>query len=449
MTDEILNEFNNSFKFDRRIFAADIRVSIAYCDELFGAGIFTRLESERVKNALQSILKRADFDKNYFEELSSEDIHSFIETRLVQLVGEAGRKLGVGRSYTDQATTAFRLWLREETEKISKLTRDLQNALVASAENQKEAVLPGYSQLRRAQPILWAHWCLAYFEMLARDRERLDEAWRRINVLPLGSGALAGTSFEIDREEIARKLKFEGVTANSLDAVSDRDFAIEFVSACALLMVHLSRFAEDLILYSTTEFGFVEFGESVSTDLNLISQKKKTDALGLIRGKTARVFGHQTALLSMLKGLPLAYNKDLQEDKQGIFDTVDTVSECLRAAQIIVKNLRVNVEKAKIAATKGHLNADEITDYLVQRNMPVKAAQQAVEQIILYAISKNKELNELNLDEMRKFSDIIEKDVFENLSLEQTLASKNQIGGTSPERVFEALEHAKDSLDRE
>jgi argininosuccinate lyase len=448
MTDEILDEFNKSFKFDRRIFAADVRVSIAYCDELFGAGIYTRIESERVKNALQSILKRADFDKNYFDELSSEDIHSFIETRLVQLVGESGRKLRVGRSRIDQIATAFRLWLRDETEKISKLARDLQSALILAAENQKEAVLPGYTQLRRAQPVLWAHWCLAYFEMLARDRERLDEVWRRINVLPLGSGALAGTSFEIDREEIARKLNFEGITANSLDAVSDRDFAIEFVSACALIMVHLSRLAEDLILYTTEEFGLIEFG-NIASSVNFSAQKKNLDALELIRGKAGRVFGHQTALLSMIKGLPLTYNKDLQEDKQAVFDTVDTVSTCLRAAQIILKSSRVNIEKARAAALKGHLNADEITDYLVQRNLSFKTAQQTVEQIVLYANSKNKELNELSLKEMQKFSDIIEKDVFENLSLEQTLASKNQIGGTSPERVYEALERAKTEIERE
>jgi argininosuccinate lyase len=449
MTDEILGEFNKSFKFDRRIFAADIRVSIAYCDELFGAGIFTRIESERVKNALLSILKRADFDKNYFDELSSEDIHSFIETRLVQLVGETGRKLSVGRSRIDQTVTAFRLWLREETEKISKMTRDLQNALITAAENQREAVLPGYNQFRRVQPIMWAHWCLAYFEMLERDRERLDEVWRRINVLPLGSGILAGTSVEIDREQIARKLKFEGITANSLDAVSDRDFAVEFVGACALTMVHLSRLAEDLILYSTTEFGFIEFGESASTELNLASQKKKLDALELIRGKAGRIFGHQTALLSTFKSLPLGYNKDLQEDKQAVFDTVDTVSMCLRAAQITVKNLRVNIEKALAAAMKGYLNANEMVDYLVQKDLSLKIAHQTVEQIVLYASLKNKELNDLSLEELQKFSDIFRKDVFEYLSLEQTLASKNQIGGTSPERVFEALEHARESLERE
>jgi len=446
MTDVVFDEFNNSFKFDRRIFAADIRVSIAYCDALFGAGVLTRLESERIKSGLQTILKRADYDKNYFAELSSEDVHSFIETRLIQLVGESGRKLRTGRSSIDQAATAFRLWLREEIGEISKFTKDLQNAFIASAENQKEAVLPGYNNLRRTQPILWAHWCLAYFEMLARDRERLDEVWRRVNVFPLGSAALAGTSIEIDREEIARELGFEGVTANSLDAVSDRDFAIEFVGACSVIMVHLTRLAEDLILYTTTEFGFVELNGASS---NSKPQEKNFYALELIRGKAGRVFGHQTALLSMMKGLPLAYNRDLQEDKQAVFDTVDTVSMCLRAAQITMKNLRVNVEKARTAATKGYLNTAELADYLVQRNLPFKTAHDTVEQIVLYAISKNKELDELSLAEMQKFSEIIEKDVFENLSLEQTLASKNQIGGTSPERVFEALENAKESLERE
>jgi argininosuccinate lyase len=447
MTGEIFDDFNNSFKFDRRIFAADIRVSLSYCDALFDAGVFTRLESERVKNGLQSILKRADYDKNYFHELPSEDIHSFIEARLVQLVGEVGRKLCVGRSRIDQTSTTFRLCLREEIEEITKFTRDLQKALIAAAEKQSEAVLPGYTNLRRAQPILWAHWCLAYFEMLARDRERLDEVWRRVNVLPLGAGALAGTSIEIDRESIARELNFEGVTANSLDAVSDCDFAIEFVGACSLVMVHLSRLAEDLIIYSTTEFGFVELGDTALR--GLMPRKKNLDALELIRGKAGRIFGYQTALLSMMKGLPLAYNKDLQEGKQTVFDTVDTVSMCLLTAKIVLKNIHVNVEKAHAAATKGYLNANELADYLLQRNLPFKTAQHAVEQIILYAISKNKELNELSLDEMRKFSEIIEKDIFENLSIEQTLASKNQIGGTSPERVFEALEYARECLERE
>jgi len=294
--DETFAEFNNSFKFDRRLFSADVRASIAHCDALFHAGVLTRLESERIKNGLQTLLKRADYDKKYFDELNVEDIHSFIEARLVQLIGDAGRKLHTGRSRNDQVATAFRLWLREEIEDISKIVGVLQKSLTNAAEKQKNAILPGYTHLQRAQPILWAHWCLAYFEMLERDRERLDEVWRRVNVLPLGSAALAGTAYEIDREEVARQLGFEGVSANSLDAVSDRDFAVEFVGACALIMVHLSRLSEDLILYTSSEFQFIELSDVVSTGSSLMPQKKNPDALELIRGKAGRVFGHQIAL---------------------------------------------------------------------------------------------------------------------------------------------------------
>jgi argininosuccinate lyase len=345
--------------------------------------------------------------------------------------------------------TAFRLWLRGEIVEISRLTRELQKGLLEVAERQKEAVLPGYTHLQRAQPILWAHWCLAYFEMFDRDRERLDEVWRRVNVLPLGSAALAGTSFEIDREAVARELGFEGVTANSLDAVSDRDFAIELVGACALVMVHLSRFAEDLILYASSEFQFVELSDAVSTGSSLMPQKKNPDALELIRGKAGRIFGHQTALLSMMKGLPLAYNKDMQEDKEAVFDTIDNVRICLQVAEIVLRNLRINEEKTRQAATHGFLNATELADYLVHKGVPFRAAHDTVGQVVLYAISAKRELNDLSLGEMQKFSEHIEQDVFEALSLQQTLASKNQIGGTSPERVYEALERAKTEIERE
>lgn len=447
--DETFAEFNNSFKFDRRLFFADVNASIAHCDALFHAGVLTRLESERIKNGLQTILKRADYDKNYFNELNSEDVHSFIEARLVQLIGDAGRKIHTGRSRNDQVATAFRLWLREEIEEILKIVRQLQKTLIETAEKQKEAVLPGYTHLQRAQPILWAHWCLAYFEMFSRDRERLDEVWRRVNVLPLGSAALAGTAYEIDREDVARQLGFEGVSANSLDAVSDRDFAVEFVGACSLMMVHLSRISEDLILYASSEFQFIELSDAVSTGSSIMPQKKNPDALELIRGKAGRVFGHQIALLTTMKGLPMAYNKDMQEDKEAVFDTVDTVKISLQVASIVLKNLRVNEEKTRIAATKGYLNATELADYLVQKNIPFRVAHDTVGKIVMYAISQNKELNDLSLSEIREFSEFIEEDVFEALSLEQTLASKNQIGGTSPERVFEALENAKVDLARE
>ncbi|MCD9185928.1 MAG: argininosuccinate lyase [Pyrinomonadaceae bacterium] len=444
--DETFAEFNNSFRFDQRLFKADVQASIAHAEGLFQAGILTRLEAEKIKNGLLTLLKRADFNKSYFDETDSEDVHSFIETKLIQIIGDTGRKLHTGRSRNDQVATAFRLWLREKIEEISALIGELQKALVESAEKQKTAVLPGYTHLQRAMPVLWAHWCLAYFEMFSRDRERLDEVWRRTNVLPLGSAALAGTSFEIDREAVARELKFEGVTANSLDAVSDRDFAIEFVGACALVMVHLSRFAEDLILYASSEFQFIELSDAVSTGSSLMPQKKNPDALELIRGKAGRIFGHQTALLSMMKGLPLAYNKDMQEDKEAVFDTVDNVGISLKVAAIVMRNLRVNEEKTRAAATKGYLNATELADYLVHKNVPFRTAHDTVGKVVLYAISKNKELNELRLEEFQQFSDEIKQDVFDALSLEKTLAAKNQIGGTSPERVYEALEAAKRSL---
>ena len=446
---EIFAEFNNSFKFDRRLFSADVRASIAYCDGLFHAGIITRLEAERIKNGLSTILKRADYNQHYFDEIAAEDVHSFIERRLVQLVGEVGKKLHTGRSRNDQVSTAFRLWLREKITELLAKAHDAQKSLIILAEKNLDAVLPGYTHLQRAQPILWAHWCLAYYEMLVRDRERLDEVWRRVNVLPLGSAALAGTSFEIDREAVARDLGFEGVTANSLDSVSDRDFAIEFVGACAILMVHLSRLAEDLILYASTEFGFVELSDAVSTGSSLMPQKKNPDALELIRGKAGRIFGHQTALLSMMKSLPLAYNKDMQEDKEAVFDTVDTVSICLQVTSIVLENTRVNAEKMRQAATKGYLNATELADYLVQRSVPFRTAHDTVGKIVLYAIKQGKELNELSLKELQNLSEHIEQDIYDALSLERTLASKNQIGGTSPERVQEAVAAARESLARE
>ncbi|HQU82335.1 MAG TPA: argininosuccinate lyase [Pyrinomonadaceae bacterium] len=447
--DETFAEFNNSFRFDKRLFEADVRASIAHTEGLFQAGVLTRLESEKIKNGLLTLLKRADFNKNYFDESDSEDVHSFIEAKLIQIIGDTGRKLHTGRSRNDQVATAFRLWLRWQIEDISKIVGELQKALIESAEKQKTAVLPGYTHLQRAMPVLWAHWCLAYFEMFSRDRERLDEVWRRTNVLPLGSAALAGTSFEIDRESVARELKFEGVTANSLDAVSDRDFAIEFTSACSLVMVHLSRFAEDLILYASSEFQFIELSDAVSTGSSLMPQKKNPDALELIRGKAGRIFGHQTALLSMMKGLPLAYNKDMQEDKEAVFDTVDNVKISLQVATIVMRNLRVNEEKTRAAATKGYLNATELADYLVHKNVPFRTAHDTVGKVVLYAISKNKELDELKLEEFQQFSDEIKQDVFDALSLEKTLAAKNQLGGTSPERVYEALDAAKRNLEME
>ncbi len=393
------------------------------------------------------MLEEQSNEKSYFDQSEAEDVHSFIEGKLVSLIGDTGRKLHTGRSRNDQVATAFRLWLRDEVDTISELIRNLQASLVSLAERHQDAVLPGYTHLQRAQPVMWAHWCLAYFEMLKRDRERLADARKRINIMPLGSAALAGTSFPIDRKSVAAELGFDGVTANSLDGVSDRDFAVEFTGACSLVMVHLSRLAEDLIIYCSTEFGFVTLGDSVSSGSSLMPQKKNPDSLELLRGKAGRVFGHQIALLTTLKGLPLAYNKDMQEDKEAVFDTVDTVTISLRAAAIVLDNATVNEKRTGEAAMKGYLNATELADYLVKKGVPFRTGHETAGRAVLYAICEGKELHELSIAELRTFSPEIGEDVADALSLDATLAAKNVVGGTSPVRVAAALAAARVCLE--
>ncbi|MBC7911284.1 MAG: argininosuccinate lyase, partial [Pyrinomonadaceae bacterium] len=399
--DEKFAEFNRSFGFDRKLFAADVRASVAHCEGLRGAGVLSAAEAVQIKNGLSTMLKRAATDEGYFDQLPSEDVHSFIEARLIQLIGDAGRKLHTGRSRNDQVATAFRLWLRDEVDAISRLVHDAQEALIDLAEAHSGAVLPGYTHLQRAQPILFAHWCLAYFEMLSRDRERLAEVRGRVNVLPLGSAALAGTSYPIDREAVARELGFDSIARNSLDAVSDRDFCIEFAAAASLIMVHLSRLAEDIIIYSTAEFGFLELSDAVATGSSLMPQKKNPDSMELVRGKAGRVFGHTMALLTVMKGLPLAYNKDMQEDKEAVFDTAQTVSDCLEVAATALGNVRLNEERAREAATRGCMNATELADYLARKGMPFREAHDAVGRVTLHAVGRGVELHELTLDEMR------------------------------------------------
>ena len=444
-SDETFARFNNSFNFDKRLFFADVRASIAHAQGLKNAKILTEDEFLRIKNGLRDLVNLAKSDTDFFI-FDAEDVHSFIESKLITLIGDDGRKLHTGRSRNDQVATAFRLWLRDEIAELEEVTRNLQKSLLELAERNKDAVFVGYTHLQKAQPILFAHWCLAYFEMFSRDRERLSEVLKRTNVLPLGSAALAGTSYEINRESVAKELGFDSVTANSLDAVSDRDFAIEFVGACSLIMVHLSRLAEDMIIYATNEFGFIELSDAVSTGSSLMPQKKNPDALELIRGKAGRIFGHQIALLSTVKGLPLAYNKDLQEDKEAVFDTVDNVKLCLNVAEIVLKNTRVKEDVTNIAANKGYLNATELADYLVKKGISFRTAHDTVGKVVLFAISKNVELQDLSLSDFAQFSDVISDDVFIALSLKQTLSSKNQIGGTSFERVFQALKDAKQIL---
>ena len=444
-TDPSFTRFNNSFAFDRRLFAVDIRASVAHCNGLAAAGVIAREEADKINAGLQTVLDHAD-DSAYFEQMASEDVHSFVEARLAEIVGDAGGKLHTGRSRNDQVATDLRLWLREAIDQVSNGVRTTQLALLDFADANSAAVLPGYTHLQRAQPILLAHWCLAYFEMLARDRERLSEVRHRVNVLPLGSAALAGSSFTIDRDAVARELGFESVSRNSVDAVSDRDFCVEFVSACSLIMVHLSRLAEEVILYSTSEFGFFELSDAVATGSSLMPQKKNPDSMELVRGKAGRVFGHTVSLLTMLKGLPLAYNKDMQEDKEAIFDAFDTTHACLEVSALVLRNVKLNVDRMQAAASKGMMNATELADYLVHKGVAFRAAHEIVGRIVIKAIEKDIELGELPLDELRAFSNEIQDDVFAALTLEQTLGSKSLTGGTAPERVAEALHVARELL---
>ncbi|HKO35565.1 MAG TPA: argininosuccinate lyase [Pyrinomonadaceae bacterium] len=436
-------EFNQSFSFDRRLFQADLQASIAHCEGLLSAGVLTGAEAEQIKSALNRIGEAGETNANYFDELPSEDVHSFVEARLVEMIGDAGRKLHTGRSRNDQVATDLRLWLRDETARLQDSLRETQLALLDFSEANQQVALPGYTHLQRAQPILLAHWSLAYFEMLARDRERLAVVRKRVNVMPLGSAALAGTSYAIDREAVARTLGFESSSRNSLDAVSDRDFVIEFISAAALVLVHLSRMAEDVILYSTSEFGFFELGDAVATGSSLMPQKKNPDSMELVRGKAGRVFGHLISLLTTMKGLPLAYNKDMQEDKEALFDTVDTTSACLAVTATVLRNMTVNGTRAREAATHGYLNATELADYLVGKGLPFREAHETVGRIVMHALKRGAELDQLTLDEMKSFAPAIEDDVFESLSLERTLASKAQVGGTAPDSVARELQNAK------
>lgn len=438
--------FNQSFSFDRRLFEADIRGSLAHCEGLVVAGVLTTEEANQITSALEQILAQGKSDPKYFDELAAEDVHSFVEARLVGMIGDLGRKLHTGRSRNDQVATDLRLWLRDEIDALENLLRNAQAALLHFADTNLNVAIPGYTHLQRAQPILLPHWCLAYFEMLARDRGRLSEVRKRVNVMPLGSAALAGTSFSIDREAVARALGFESVARNSMDAVSDRDFVIEFVSTGAMIMMHLSRLAEDIIIYCTSEFGLFELSDAVATGSSLMPQKKNPDSMELVRGKAGRVFGHLQSLLTTMKGLPLAYNKDMQEDKEVLFDTIDTVAACLSVTTTVLRNIRVNQARAHEAAKHGYLNATELADYLTRKGMPFREAHETVGRIVMRAIEQRSEVNELPLAELQSFSSLIDEDVFRALSLEQTLIAKAQIGGTAPARVADELTRARSSL---
>ncbi len=443
--DEVLEKFNASIRFDARLYAQDLEGSMAHCRMLAKQRIISEEESSQILGALAEIKREMDRGEISLDEMH-EDIHTLVEKVLVEKIGPVGEKLHTGRSRNDQVSLDVRLYVREAIHRVSELIKDLQRVLVGLAEEKIDLMVPGYTHLQRAQPVLLAHHLLAYFEMLKRDGQRFQENLKRVNVLPLGSAALAGSTFQLDREMVAKELGFEAISENSMDAVSDRDFVIEFLFASSLLMMHLSRLCEELIIWSSQEFGFITLPDAYCTGSSIMPQKKNPDLPELTRGKTGRVYGHLMALLTTMKGLPLTYNKDLQEDKEALFDTLDTVDQCLSVLSRLLKEVSFNGERMKRATEEGYLVATDLADYLVGKGMTFRKAHETVGKMILFAIEQRKELGQLNLEEMKKFERKIEKDVYDWLDPASCIKRRNLPGGTGPEAVKRSLQKAKEEL---
>jgi argininosuccinate lyase len=405
-------------------------------------GVLTEEECRLIVDGLRKIEKEIDTG-NFQWSTRLEDVHMNIEARLTDNIGTVGKKLHTGRSRNDQVATDIRLYLRDECELILAELKRLQVALIDLAEKHAATILPGFTHLQTAQPITFGHHLLAWFEMLQRDKTRLQDGLKRMNVLPLGSAALAGTTYPIDREYTASLLGFDSVTENSLDSVSDRDFAIEFVSSASLIMMHLSRFSEELIIWSAAQFDFIELGESFCTGSSIMPQKKNPDVPELIRGKSGRVFGHLMGLLTLMKGQPLAYNKDNQEDKEPLFDTIDNLKGSLKVFADMIPRIQVNKDNMYQAAFKGFSTATDLADYLVRKGVAFRDAHEVVGNAVRFGIEKKKDLSEMSLQELQNFSSAIEQDVFEVLSLEGSVAARNHIGGTAPEQVRAAIARAR------
>ncbi len=431
---ELVQRYTASVDFDRRLWDADLRGSLAHAEMLEAVGLLSAADGEAIRRGMAQI--RAEIEAGQFEwKLVLEDVHLNIEARLTQLVGDAGKRLHTGRSRNDQVATDVRLWLRGEIDELLALLAALQSALVDVAERQAEVILPGFTHLQVAQPVSFGHHLLAYVEMFARDAERLADARRRVNRLPLGAAALAGTSYPLDRERVARSLGFDGVCQNSLDAVSDRDFAIEFTAAATLCMVHISRLSEELILWMSQSFGFIDLADRFCTGSSIMPQKKNPDVPELARGKTGRVVGHLMGLVTLMKGQPLAYNKDNQEDKEPLFDTVDTLRDTLRIFAEMVGGITVKPEAMERAAKKGYATATDLADYLVKKGLPFRDAHEVVAHAVKTAIGRGIDLSELSLAELQAFDARIEADVFAVMTLRGSLEARKVLGGTAPAQV--------------
>jgi len=441
-TDKFVEEFTASIEFDKRLYAQDIRGSIAHAGMLARQGIITAADSELIVAGLKDILGQIESGTFDFS-VSLEDIHMNIESHLSQKIGEAGKRLHTGRSRNDQVALDIRLYLRDEIKVICDFLDNLVDSLLYKAEKHLGVIIPGYTHLQIAQPVLFSHHMLAYVEMFKRDKGRMEDCLKRVDVLPLGAGALAGTTFPIDREYVAKLLEFPEVTRNSLDSVSDRDFALEFLASSSILMMHLSRFSEELVIWSTSEFRFIELSDAFCTGSSIMPQKKNPDVPELVRGKTGRVYGNLMALLTVMKALPLAYNKDMQEDKEPLFDTIDTVKGSLKIFAEMIREMRLNPERMHAAAAGGYSTATDVADYLVRKGAPFRDAHETVGKAVRYCIEMKKDLAELTLEEWRGFSDKIDADIFTAITLEASVNARSATGGTALERVKEEIARAK------
>ena len=437
--DQRFKQFNDSLRFDYRLAEQDIVGSVAWSKALVTVGVLTAEEQAQLEEALNVLLEDVRARPQQILESDAEDIHSWVEGKLIDKVGQLGKKLHTGRSRNDQVATDLKLWCKDTVSELLTANRQLQSALVETAQNNQDAVMPGYTHLQRAQPVTFAHWCLAYVEMLARDESRLQDALKRLEVSPLGCGALAGTAYEIDREQLAGWLGFASATRNSLDSVSDRDHVLELLSAAAIGMVHLSRFAEDLIFFNTGEAGFVELSDRVTSGSSLMPQKKNPDALELIRGKCGRVQGALTGMMMTLKGLPLAYNKDMQEDKEFTFDAIDTVKGCLALFTGMIDTMKFNKEIMEDSAKHGFTNATDAADYLVNHGVPFRDAHGIIGQLVLLCIEKKIPLDDLPLEEYKKISPVFEEDIYEAISMKTCVEKRNTIGAPGEEAMKKVI----------
>jgi len=444
-TDAFVERFTASVTFDKRLYAVDIRGSIAHATMLAQVGVLTGVELQQIVSGLTDIKAEIEAD-TFVWSVKLEDVHMNIESSLTDRIGPTGKKLHTGRSRNDQVATDIRLFVRDEIDEICALLRATQSGILQLAELNIDTIMPGFTHLQIAQPVTFGHHLLAWFEMLQRDYGRMTDCRKRLNVCPLGAAALAGTTFPIDRELTASLLGFDQPTANSLDSVSDRDFAIELCAAASLIMTHLSRFSEELVLWTSTQFDFIDMPDRFCTGSSIMPQKKNPDVPELVRGKSGRVTGHLVSLLMLMKGQPLAYNKDNQEDKEPLFDTLDTVKDCLKAYAAMVPAIKAKKDNMRLAAAKGYATATDLADYLVNKGMAFRDAHEVVGKSVAFGIKAGCDLSELTLSQLQQFSSVIEQDVFTVLTLEGSVNARKHIGGTAPLQVRAAIAHARKIL---